>query len=224
MSPWLWIPAALLAAIGVIHLITHIPFEAFDLVGIEAWFQAFGVGAYLLFIAAFVLLAMFPLPTTFWVLLGGGLFGPVLGTVLSVTSATVAAVLAFAIGRYLARDYVHRRAGPRLRRVLRGVQAEGWRFVAMTRLIPIFPFAPTNYALGVTDIRLRTYALTTGIGLIPNLAAYTWLGYASRQAIAGGENLIELLLVALALVALLWFMPGFIRRLNEAGSPEEGAT
>jgi uncharacterized membrane protein YdjX (TVP38/TMEM64 family) len=220
MKPWVWIPVALVAATAVIHLITHIPIGEMDLMRVEAAFQDFGLWSYLLFLAAFVLLAMFPLPSTFWVLLGGSLFGPVLGTLLSVTGATVAAVLAFTVGRYLGRDYLRRTAGPRLQRVMHGVEAEGWRFVAMTRLIPVFPFAPTNYVLGLTGIRLRTYALTTGIALIPNLAAYAWLGSASRQAIAGAQNLAELWLIGLALVALLLFLPGFVRRMNESVSSE----
>ncbi|AGA34563.1 Rhodanese domain protein [Thioalkalivibrio nitratireducens DSM 14787] len=213
MSPWLWGPALLLVAAAVIYLIGWIPIESIDFVTLEARFQAIGPWSGLLFVLAFVALAMLPLPTTVWVLLGGSLYGPAVGTVLSVGSATIAAVLAFVTGRYLARDYVRARAGPRTCRVIRGVEAEGWRFVAMTRLIPVFPFAPTNYALGLTGIRLRTYTVTTAIALVPNLAAYTWLGHATRQAISGAENLIQILLLALALVAMLLFLPGFIRRL-----------
>jgi uncharacterized membrane protein YdjX (TVP38/TMEM64 family) len=214
LKPWIWVAVLLPVAALLIHLIAEIPLEDIDFGALEKRFQGFGVWAYLLFVIAFVALAMFPVPSTFWVLLGGSLFGPWLGTVLSVVSATIAAVLAFVVGRYLARDYVRTHAGPRGRRVMRGVEAEGWRFVAMTRLIPVFPFAPTNYAFGLTGIRLRTYAWATGIALIPNLAAYTWLGHATRRAIAGAENLIQFLLVVLALAALLLFLPGFIRRLR----------
>jgi uncharacterized membrane protein YdjX (TVP38/TMEM64 family) len=220
MSPWVWVSALLVAAIALIHLIAQIPIEAIDFVALESRFQDLGAWTYPLFVLAFVPLAMLPIPSTFWVLLGGSLFGPLVGTVLSVVSATLAAVLAFVVGRYLARDYVQTHVGPRVRWVMRGVEAEGWRFVAMTRLIPVFPFAPTNYTLGLTRIRLRTYALTTAIALIPNLAAYTWLGHATRQAMAGAEALIQGFLAALALLALLLFLPGFIRRMKGSASPE----
>ena len=221
MRPWVWGMILLLAAIGVIHLIARIPIEAIDFAALEARFRGFGVWAYLLFVLAFVLLAMLPIPSTLWVLLGGSLFGPLVGTVLSVFSATVAAVLAFLTGRSLARDYVKAHTGPCVRQVMRGVEAEGWRVVAMTRLIPVFPFAPTNYALGLTGIRLRSYAWTTGIALIPNLAAYTWLGHATRQAMSGAESLIQILLGVLALIALLLFLPGFIRRLKSNGAIDD---
>jgi uncharacterized membrane protein YdjX (TVP38/TMEM64 family) len=220
MSPWVWVSAVLVAAIALIHLIAQIPIEDIDFVALESRFQNLGVWAYPLFVLAFVPLAMFPIPSTFWVLLGGSLFGPLIGTALSVVSATLAAVLAFVVGRYLARDYVQTHAGPRVRWVMRGVEAEGWRFVAMTRLIPVFPFAPTNYALGLTRIRLRTYALTSAIALIPNLAAYTWLGHATRQAMTGAEALIQGFLAALTLLALLLFLPGFIHRIKGNAAPE----
>jgi len=221
MRPWVWGLGLLLAAVVVIHLIARIPIEVIDFAVLEARFQGFGVWAYLLFVIFFVVLAMFPIPSTLWVLLGGSLFGPLVGTLLSVFSATVAAVLAFVTGRFLARDYVRTHAGPRVRLVMRGVDAEGWRVVAMTRLIPVFPFAPTNYALGLTGIRLQSYAWTTGFALIPNLAAYTWLGHATRQAMSGAEHLIQILLGAVALIALLLFLPGFIRRLKSNGAMDD---
>jgi len=216
VKPWVWVVVLVPIAAGLIHLIAQVPIEAIDFAALESGFHGLGIWAYVLFVLAFALLALVPIPSTIWVLLGGGLFGPATGTLLSVIGATASATLAFLLARRLVREQVRVRAGPRVCRVLRGVEAEGWRFVAMTRLIPVFPFAPTNYALGITGIGLRSYMLTTAIALIPNLAAYTWLGYATRQAMTGAENMIELYLVGVALLALLLFLPGFVRRLRHA--------
>jgi len=178
-----------------------------------------------LFVVGFVLLAMLPLPSTLWVLLGGSLFGTLIGSILSLFAATLAAVLAFLVGRSLGQTYVQRHAGGWLRRILCGVEAEGWRFVALTRLIPVFPFAPTNYALGVTRIPLGVYALTTWIGLIPNLVAYSWLGAAAHRRLTGAENWVEWGLLLLALFALLFFLPGFIRNVvgSKVGTRDAGS-
>jgi uncharacterized membrane protein YdjX (TVP38/TMEM64 family) len=40
-----------------------------------------------------------------------------------------------------------------LARLIAGVEAEGWRFVAFVRLVPLFPFNLVNYALGLTHSR-----------------------------------------------------------------------
>jgi len=103
VKPWIWVAVLLPVTALVIRLIAEIPFEDLDFVALEMWLQGFGIWAYLLFAVAFVVLALLPVPSTFWVLLGGGLFGPWLGTVVSLVSATLSAVLAFGIGRHLAR-------------------------------------------------------------------------------------------------------------------------
>jgi len=52
----------------------------------------------------------------------------------------------------------HKTAG-RLKQLVEGVEAEGWRFVALMRLVPLVPFNLLNYALGLTRIRLTHYTL-----------------------------------------------------------------
>ena len=46
-----------------------------------------------------------------------------------------------------------RKTGGLLQRLIAGVAAEGWRFVAVARLVPFVPFNLLNYALGLTRIR-----------------------------------------------------------------------
>jgi len=70
------------------------------------------------------------------------------------------------IARYVASDWVSRRAGERLSRLMRGVEDERWRFVAFVRLVPLFPFNLVNYALGLTRIRLREYVLASFLFMV----------------------------------------------------------
>ena len=124
-------------------------------------------------------------------------------------------MLAFLISRYLASDWIEDKAGGRVRQLINGVEGEGWRFVAFVRLVPLFPFNLLNYALGLTKIRLLHYLIATYVFMLPGTFAYTYLGYAGREAIAGGEGLIQKILIALALLAVVAFLPrviGNIRR------------
>src|SRR6476619_2745359 len=73
-----------------------------------------------------------------------------------------------------------RSAGGLLKRLIDGVDAEGWRFVAFVRLVPLFPFNLSNYVLGLTRIPLHHYVIATLIGMVPGTVAYTWLGHAGR--------------------------------------------
>jgi uncharacterized membrane protein YdjX (TVP38/TMEM64 family) len=109
---------------------------------------------------------------------------------------------------------VARRAGSHLRNLNEGVSAEGWRFVAFVRLVPLFPFNVLNYALGLTRIPLLTYVLASAIFMLPGALAYTWLGYAGGEVLTGSEDMVRNVLVALALVSTLSFLPRLVRRLR----------
>ena len=200
----------LVAAIAV----TVIYRDRFDIAALERWIQEAGIWAPLLFMAVYAVAAVLFLPGTLLTLAGGALFGPVLGTFYNLTGATIGATLAFLIARYLVSDWVAERTGGRLKQLINGVEGEGWRFVAFTRLVPLFPFNLLNYALGLTRIKLSHYLLATYICMLPASIAYSYLGYAGREAVGGGEGLIRKVLLALALLAVVAFLPSLIGKLR----------
>lgn len=187
----------------------------FDTAALEAWIKGAGVMAPIVFMLIYALVTMLFLPGSVITLAGGALFGPVLGTIYNLTGATLGAVLAFLVSRYLASDWIAEKAGGKVKQLINGVEGEGWRFVAFVRLMPLFPFNLLNYALGLTRIRFLHYLLATYVFMLPGAIAYTYLGYAGREAIGGGEGLMQKILIALALLSLVAFLPriiGNIRR------------
>jgi uncharacterized membrane protein YdjX (TVP38/TMEM64 family) len=171
-----------------------------------AWVQQLGWQAPLVFIACYAVSAVFFMPGLLFTLAGGVMFGPLYGTFYNLTGATIGATLAFLTARYVAYEWVAQRSGSRLRQLVRGVEREGWHFVAFTRLVPLFPFNLLNYALGLTNIRLSHYIVTSFIFMAPSGAAYTYLGYAGREAAGGGEDVIRKILLAIALIATIAFV------------------
>lgn len=188
--------------------------EQFDAAALQAWVEGAGAAGPVLFMLVYALAAVLFLPGSVLTLAGGALFGPLWGTLWNLTGATLGAALAFLIARYLGADWVKRRAGARLTRLNDGVSAEGWRFVAFTRLVPVFPFNLLNYALGLTRIPFVAYVLATWIFMLPGAIAYTWLGHAGREALSGGEGMIRNILTALALLAAVAFLPRLVRKLR----------
>ena len=189
--------------------------DQFDAEALEAWVRGAGMAGPLIFMLIYAVGTVLFLPGSVLTLAGGALFGPVLGTFLNLTGATIGACLAFIIARYLARDWVANKTGGRMKTLMEGVEAEGWRFVAFVRLVPLFPFNLLNYALGLTPIRFLPYLVATYVFMLPGAIAYTYLGYAGREAVAGGEGLIQKALLALALLALVAFLPRLIGRLRQ---------
>ena len=186
--------------------------DRLSVVALDEWLRQAGLLAPLLFVLCYALATVLFLPGVLFTLAGGALFGPVLGTLYNLCGATIGATLAFLLARYLAGDWVTRHTGGRLRRLVDGVEREGWRFVAFVRLVPLFPFNLLNYALGLTRINLIQYVVATFICMAPAGAAYTWLGYVGREAVTGGEDLVRKALLALALLATVLFVSRLVLR------------
>lgn len=208
--PRILLAAVLVAAVGWALLNR----ESLDIAAIESAIQQAGAWAPAAFILVWAIWALLFLPGAALGLAGGALFGPLWGPVWNLSGATLGATLAFLAARYVASDWVARKAGGRLEKLLKGVEAEGWRFVAFTRLVPLFPFNMLNYTLGLTRINLASYVVTSLICMTPGTIAYSYLGYVGREAAAGREDLIRKALLALALLAVALFLPHIVRRLR----------
>jgi uncharacterized membrane protein YdjX (TVP38/TMEM64 family) len=182
------------------------------------WLAQAGVWAPLVFVIFYALATVFFLPGSVLTLASGALFGPFGGALYSVAGATIGATLAFLISRHLAGDRVRRKLDGRMGRLMAGVDAEGWRFVAFVRLVPLFPFNLVNYGLGLTRIRLLPYVLASATCMFPGALAYAWLGHAGRETLAGADGAIGNGMLALALVAVVAFLPRLVRRLRSAAA------
>ncbi len=205
---------ALLVLLGVGVLVVGLNRDRLDPAVLDAWLSGFGAWAPAIYVAAYAVGTVLFAPGAIFALAGGAMFGPVAGTLFNLTGATIGAALAFLIARFLAGDWVARKAGSRLARLIRGVEAEGWRFVAFVRLVPIFPFNLSNYAFGLTRIPFLSYVVTSFFTMAPGALAYTWLGYAGREALGGDVSAIRYGVLALALLATIAFVPRLIRRLR----------
>ena len=180
--------------------------------GVQARISSLGDWAPVGFILLYAIATVAMIPGGIFDLVGGVLFGPVWGSLINLAGATLGAAAAFLIARYIAGDWVERRAGPRLQKVVRSVETDGWQFVAFVRLVPIFPYTIVNYLLGVTRIPFHHYMVATVVFMAPSTVAYTWIGHASREAVAGDTANIRYALAALGLIAVVIMAPRFYKR------------
>jgi uncharacterized membrane protein YdjX (TVP38/TMEM64 family) len=58
----------------------------------------------------------------------------------------------------------------------------------MMRLIPVVPFFLANLAASLVGVRMRTFAITTFVGIIPADVIYTQLGAGLGEVFARGEH------------------------------------
>jgi uncharacterized membrane protein YdjX (TVP38/TMEM64 family)/rhodanese-related sulfurtransferase len=192
--------------------------DQINLATFDALLGALGLWAPLGYVILYSLGTVAFVPGAIFALAGGALFGPIWGSIWNLAGATLGATFAFLIARYILGDWTARKAGGILKRMIDGVEQEGWRFVAFVRLVPLFPFNLSNYALGLTGIPLHHYVLASFICMAPGAIAYTWLGHAGRRALTGETDAVHYGLLALGLIAAIALLPRLIGRLRPSFS------
>jgi len=109
-------------------------------------------------------------------LAAGAIFGLWEGTLIVSFASTIGASLAFLSSRYLLRDWVKARFGGRVEAIDRGIAKDGAFYLLTLRLIPAFPFFLINLAMGLTAMRLITFALVSQVGMLPGTIVYVNAG------------------------------------------------
>lgn len=115
-------------------------------------------------------------PGVVFALVAGTVFGAFWGTLLCWVSVSVGACLAFVAGRYFLKDALK----PRLARsaalnrlLFEGARSSDIYLLAVTRLVPLFPYNLQNFAYGITDIGFAPYAVYSALFMLPGTAVYT---------------------------------------------------
>lgn len=145
-------------------------------VQLRDWATSAGPWFPLVFLAAHIVVTVFPFPRTVFTLAAGLLFGPYLGVPMAVLASTVSAVIALALVRAAGWQLDRLVAYPRLATVNARLAERGWPTVLSMRLIPAVPFSVLNYAAGSSAVRALPYTLATFVGLLPGTAAVVILG------------------------------------------------
>lgn len=160
-------------------------------------------------------------PASVLTMAGGALFGPLWGTVYTIFSATAGATVPFLLTRRFGRKPLEHMISKfenfdsLFQKFEESAETEGWKYVAFTRLVTLFPFLILNYAFGLTKIRLWTYVWASFVFMLPGSFMFTYMGYAGREALRGSEDAVTKISIAVGCFILLSSIPGLVRRLRE---------
>jgi uncharacterized membrane protein YdjX (TVP38/TMEM64 family) len=131
----------------------------------------------LAYIAIYVVAVAFSFPgAVFLTLSGGFLFGALLGTLLTVTGATIGATLVFLFAKTLFGENALDRFGAPAARLAEGIRKNAASYLLVLRLVPLFPFFLVNLVPAFVGVPLVTYVLTTFFGIIPGTAVFSLAG------------------------------------------------
>ena len=172
------------------------------------------------FVVIYIFSTVFMIPASALTIMGGFLFGTIIGVPTTVISATSGACILFMLTKFSFNSALQNIAGPFLNKMKSGFNENSLSYLFSLRLIPLFPFAVVNIAPAILGARFSHYFVSTLFGIIPGTLAYTLIGTGLRDTLLNASAKDELLDVSLliqnagknfipALIALsiLAFMP-----------------
>ena len=161
------------------------------------------------------------LPGVTFAILAAVLFGPWWGTLFCLIATTLGAIIAFIVGRFFLKDSIKpmvEKSALLKRLLFDDADKSDIVLLAITRLVPLFPYNIQNFAYGITDISLAHYSLYTFLFMIPGVALYT-IGTAGFTS---GGNRWLYFGIAAALLVVVMFLGWFIKKKYLGSNTEDG--
>jgi uncharacterized membrane protein YdjX (TVP38/TMEM64 family) len=230
-------PLAVLAAgfagFFALGLDSYVNFETLreNRLALTNWVEEAGWIAGLVFLIAYALVVAFSLPAAGVMTIAGGfLFGTLVATSYVVVGATFGASALFLAARSALGDSLKKRLGPGFARIQDGFNEDAFSYMLFLRLVPAFPFFVVNLAPAFMGIKLRTYFVTTLIGIIPGTFVFASIGNGLGSLFDAGETPdlsvltkpeIIIPILGLALLALIPILHRLVKRRRAAQKDQE---
>jgi phosphatidylserine/phosphatidylglycerophosphate/cardiolipin synthase-like enzyme/membrane protein DedA with SNARE-associated domain len=128
-----------------------------------------------LVISAYIIGGMIAFPVTLMIMASVIVFGPWWGVAYAMAGSALSALVVFATGRFVGRDAVRRFAGSLLNRLSHKLSESGVTAIITFRIVPVAPFSVINLIAGVSEIRLKDFAIGTVVGMLPGVTAIALL-------------------------------------------------
>lgn len=230
----------LLAAIAVFFvsgLNRQITFDAIALRygALAGWVEAQPLLAVLVAILAYALATSLSFPAA-WLLTvtAGLLLGWVLASIAVTIGATLGACTLYFATKLALADFFRARAGNALNRMAEGFRQDAVSYMLFLRLAPVFPFTLVNVVPAILGVSFPIFAVTTALGIIPGVIAYSFAGEGLRSIVAdraeacaaghppcgaglaASDLVTPQILIAFALLALVSLIPVVLKRMRAA--------
>jgi uncharacterized membrane protein YdjX (TVP38/TMEM64 family) len=196
----IWRPIIL----GIILISFMVLARVFNLGGrlgeLREWILSLGALGPLVYVLIYIVAVVFAIPGSVITVMGGVLFGSVVGVASVSVGSTIGASLAFLVSRHFARAAIAQKFAnnQKFHHLDQLTKEHGAIIVAITRLVPLFPFNLLNYGFGLTHVPFWTYVFWSWICMIPGTILYV-VG-ADAVATAISEKRIPWLLIIILVV------------------------
>ena len=222
----LWRPIILIILLAAAIILLRFWGVGDKLADLRAWIGGFGSWGPLVFVLIYIIAVVLALPGSAITIAGAALFGSVWGVVLVSIASTIGASIAFLISRYLARDFIVRKfsQNEKFKKLDHLTKEHGAIIVAITRLVPLFPFNFLNYGFGLTGVRFWTYVFWSWLCMLPGTVLYVVGTDAIISGLTEGRIPWPLVIVVLIAVIVLTFLVRLARRKLSYGKEKDSGS
>jgi len=206
-SKWIKIGIAVVIVAGII-----IAARAFNVAkqldNLDEFIKSLGPWGPLVYILIYIGCTVAAVPGSIITIVAGAIFGSLFGVIYVSIGSTVGASLAFLVSRYFARDAVVKSLSKneKFNKLDKLTEEHGSIIVAITRLVPIFPFNLLNYGFGLTKVPFWTYAFWSWLCMLPGTVLYVVVPDGFKQLLKTGRPPLILIIVLAADILILTFL------------------
>ena len=172
----------------------------------------------LIFLALHIIASLTFVPRSLLGVAAGIVFGAWWGLVWAALGSVVGAIAGFLLARYVHSAVFDRARWARFAAILERAERGGWRMVTLIRLVPVIPHSLSNYALGLTRLRLGDYALGSLLGQLPLTVATVDLGAAGERVARCAGDWLWPTAIGLGALVLTIVIPAFVRKRQAPGA------
>jgi uncharacterized membrane protein YdjX (TVP38/TMEM64 family) len=188
---------------------------------LREWILSLGALGPLVYILIYIVAVVLAIPGSVITIMAGVIFGSVLGIATVSVGSTIGASLAFLVSRHIAREAIAQKFADnkKFHHLDQLTKEHGAIIVAITRLIPLFPFNLLNYGFGLTRVPFWTYVFWSWLCMLPGTVLYVVGADAVTSAISEGKipwTLIGILAFTAFLITIL------VRQARKKLKTEEG--
>lgn len=178
---------------------------------------SWGVAAPLMSVILMTIQAVIaPLPSFLITATNGLVFGVYWGTLISWIGAMCGALVSFMISRLFFESFSKRILSHKkgMEYIDRLSGKYGFKVILTARFLPFISFDFISYSAGLSRIKIRSFLLATGIGMLPATIVYTVFGYEMEKLKQYSDKLFTLSILTVLILILIWTVNGIVKRRN----------
>lgn len=208
---------------GLSHYLNYITLKKYHL-QLVGYVNTHFTMTLMIFSLTYILIVVTSIPgATVLTLLGGLLFGSILGTTVVVISATIGATLLMIAIKLAFGEIIARKIGARVKFMEGNFKHNAFFYLLSMRFLPLVPFFLLNLAAGIFNMEISTFFIATLIGIAPGSFVYVNIGANLNNIFNQPGDSFSIssfitpnIIIAFSLLAILSLMPLIIKKVKSS--------